>query len=240
MAAEQHSPAEHLQHTPVEIFGVTIHLDTVIMAGISIGLLFLFIYGATRNLTEGVPRGLQNLMEIIVEFIEGMVKQNLPVYLPWMTPLALTLFLYILFANLLGEIPGMKAPTADLNIPVGLAIISFILFVWIGFRQKGFKGYSSEFLFHPFGKWLVPVNVLMKVLEELAKPTSLALRLFGNMLAGEVMIVVIAILLPWYLNWTGGVLWLAFHGAVCVIQAFIFTVLTVMYVAIAQQESEHH
>jgi F-type H+-transporting ATPase subunit a len=240
MAVEKGSAAEHLEHTVVSVLGMEIHMDTVILAGIAITALLTMIILSTRRLTAGVPGGAQNLMEVIVEFIENTVKENLPVYIPWITPLALTLFLYILFCNWLGEIPTMKSPTSDLNIPVSLAIITFILFVYYSFKYKGAKGYLSEFLFHPFGKWLIPVNVFMKVVEELAKPASLSLRLFGNMFAGEVMILLIAMLIPWYFNWTAGVVWLGWHMFVGLIQAFVFTILTIVYIAIAQQTFEEH
>ena len=231
---------EHLEHWKVPVMGLPIHLDTFIMTGLAIAALLIVIYFATRKLTAGVPRGAQNFIEVIVEFIENTVRENLPVNIPWITPLALTLFLFILFANWVGEIPTLKSPTADINTPVALAIISFVLLIFYSFKFKGFKGYTSEFLFHPFGKWMLPLNLFMKLVEEIAKPASLSLRLFGNMFAGEVMILLIAMLIPWYFNWTTGVLWLGWHLFVGLIQAFVFTILTIVYIAIAQQQFEEH
>jgi len=238
--AVDHGAAEHLSHTKITLAGLTFHQDTMIMSGLAIVGLFLFIFVTTRRLTAGVPGGAQNFMEVVVEFIENTVRENLPVNIPWITPLALTLFLYILFGNWLGEIPTLKSPTADINTTVALAIISFIILVFYSIKFKGIKGYSAEFLFHPFGKWLIPVNLFMKVVEEVAKPASLSLRLFGNMFAGEVMIILIAMLIPWYFNWSAGVVWLGWHLFVGIIQAFVFTILTVVYIAIAQQQMEEH
>jgi len=237
MTGEKHGVAEHLEHWDwvIPSLGYVIHLDTFLMTWIVVGFLMVILFLFRINLHDGAPTGLQNFLEVVVEFIEDLVKENLPVYVPWVTPLALTLFIFILLGNWIGEIPGMKSPTADINTTVSLGLISFTLLLYFSLKHKGL-GYFSEFLFHPFGKWLIPVNFFMKVIEELAKPASLSLRLFGNMFAGHVVILLIAAMIPWYLNWTIGVVWLGWHLFIGLIQAFVFTILTIVYIAIAQQK----
>tara|TARA_B100000315_G_C14591249_1_gene595952 strand:+ start:4259 stop:4978 length:720 start_codon:yes stop_codon:yes gene_type:complete len=239
MTGEKHGVGEQLEHLEWALpwLGYVVHLDTFMMTGIVIGFLGVILFLLMRNLHDGAPTGLQNFMEVVVEFIENLVKENLPVYVSWVTPLALTLFIFILLGNWLGEIPGMHSPTADINTTVSLGLISFTLLLYFSLKHKGF-GYFSEFLFHPFGKWFIPVNLFMKIVEEVAKPASLSLRLFGNMFAGHVVILLIAYMLPWYLNWTVGLVWLGWHLFVGLIQAFVFTILTVVYIAIGQQK-EH-
>ena len=191
MTGEKHGVAEHLEHWVTPVLGYAVNLDTFVMTGIVVAFLMVILFLFRINMHDGAPTGLQNFLEVVVEFIEDLVKENLPVYVPWVTPLALTLFIFILLGNWIGEIPGMKSPTADINTTVSLGLISFTLLLYFSLKHKG-MGYFSEFLFHPFGKWLIPVNFFMKVIEELAKPASLSLRLFGNMFAGHVVILLIA------------------------------------------------
>jgi len=111
----------------------------------------------------------------------------------------------------------------------------YLLVLFYHFKIKGPTGYIKMFLFHPFGKWAMPFNIIMTTVEEVSKPLSLSLRLFGNMFAGELVFMLIA-LLPFYLLWIPGTLWAIFHILIIVLQAFIFMVLTILYLSMAHQE----
>jgi len=152
-------------------------------------------------------------------------------------------------AELIG-IPHLKAvPTTDLSTTFALALSVFALIIYYNIKIKGAAGYIRTFLFHPFGKWLMPVNIVMTAIEEIAKPVSLALRLFGNMFAGELVFLLIALLtlgatlsaglLIWFpLQVVLDLAWLIFHILVITLQAFIFMVLTIVYLGMAH-ETEH-
>jgi F-type H+-transporting ATPase subunit a len=139
-------------------------------------------------------------------------------------------------------------PSTDPNITLGMSLTVFVIAFGYSFVAKGFKGVGAEFLFHPFGKWLMPVNFLLKVVEELAKPLSLGLRLFGNMYAGEMIFILIAcftlnkgLSLDTGLGFVAQLVldsaWTAFHVLIITLQAYIFMVLTVVYMGMA---ADHH
>lgn len=231
-----------------------INVDSIIMAvfsGLVIVLLGAFIKG---RLTEGAPSGLQNAMESVVEFVNKNVDDNFPGHNPIVAPIGITVFLWVFLMNFFDMIPLDLIPeiakiiggqdqyfravaTADLNVPMGMALVIFVLSIYYSFKIKGGE-FAMEFLTHPFGKFLAPINIIMKLVEELAKPLSLGLRLFGNLFAGELIYILIAALLPWYLHWAGGLPWTIFHLLVVVLQAFIFMVLSIVYLAMAHQ-SDH-
>jgi F-type H+-transporting ATPase subunit a len=229
-----------------------INLDSIIMAVLS-GLVIVAL-GAflKKRLTEGAPGGLQNAMEMVVEFVNKNVDDNFPGHNPIVAPIGITVFLWVFLMNFFDMIPVDLIPmlaesagadsfravaTADLNIPMGMALVIFVLSMYYSFKIKGGE-FAMEFLTHPFGKFLAPINIIMKLVEELAKPLSLGLRLFGNLFAGELIYLLIAFLLPWYLHWAAGLPWTIFHLLVVVLQAFIFMVLSIVYLAMAHQ-SEH-
>ena len=136
-------------------------------------------------------------------------------------------------------------PTTDLSTTFALAISVFALIIFYNIKIKGPLGYLKMFLFHPFGKYLIPVNIIMTAIEEIAKPVSLGLRLFGNMFAGELIFLLIALLgggslmglLP---QIALGTVWAIFHILVISLQAFIFMLLTIVYLGMAHQEIEEH
>jgi F-type H+-transporting ATPase subunit a len=130
-------------------------------------------------------------------------------------------------------------PTTDLATTFGLALSVFALIIYYNIKVKGLFGYIKMFLFHPFGKWLIPVNIVMTTIEEIAKPVSLALRLFGNMFAGELIFLLIA-LLPVWVQFVPGGAWAIFHILVITLQAFIFMLLTIVYLSIAHQDLDEH
>ncbi|MDN3560213.1 F0F1 ATP synthase subunit A [Vreelandella neptunia] len=229
-----------------------IHLDTMGWS-IAMGLLFIWTFRkAGKMATTGVPSGLQNAVEMVVEFIEDMIKGTFKGHNPIIAPLALTLFVWILFMNTLKIIPVdyfpvlfsklgvdyMKiVPTTDVNATLGLALGVFGLILYYSFKVKGVGGFAKELSLTPFNHWaLIPFNLLLEIVALLVKPFSLAMRLFGNMFAGEVIFILIA-MLPFWAIWVLDVPWAIFHILIVVLQAFIFTVLSVVYLSAAH---EHH
>ena len=125
-------------------------------------------------------------------------------------------------------------PTADPNLTFALAISVFVLLIWYNIKAKGIK-LLAEICSRPFGWWLLPVNIFFRLIEEFTKPISLALRLFGNLFAGELVFILIAALIPWYFQWFPGILWSIFHILIIVVQSFIFMMLTIVYLSLAQE-----
>ena len=225
-------------HTTRTIGGLTFNIDTIISTVVAGAIVLLMGLAVRRTLTkenpDDVPTKLQILWETVVSQVNTQVEDNLGKLHPFVAPLAVSLFFFILFANWLELLPLrlneefhiLSVPTADTNLTYALAL--FTLFsVWAyGIRQKGLKGYLKHFA-EPF-----PVLLPLNVLEELIKPLTLALRLFGNIFAGGIMLSLIT-LIPIYVMWAPNVLWKAFGGIIAVIQAFIFALLTVLYFAMA-------
>lgn len=229
-----------------------IHLDTMGWS-IAMGLLFIWIFRkAGKMATTGVPSGLQNAVEMVFEFVENMIQGTFKGHNPIIAPLALTLFVWILFMNTLKIIPVdyfpvlfsklgvdyMKiVPTTDVNATLGLALGVFGLILYYSFKVKGVGGFAKELSLTPFNHWaLIPFNLVLEIVSLLVKPFSLAMRLFGNMFAGEVIFILIA-MLPFWAIWVLDVPWAIFHILIVTLQAFIFTVLSVVYLSAAH---EHH
>jgi len=234
------------------------HLDTL---GFSIGLGVLFLYifrRAAKQATADAPGGLQNFAEWVVEFIEDTVKGSFSGRNPLIAPLAFTIFIWILLMNVmdliavdflphLAQVIGIPylrvVPTADPNATLGMAFGVFFLILYYSFKIKGPGGFFGELAFQPFGKLGMPVNLLLEGVNLIAKPISLALRLFGNMYAGEMIFILIAIMYSGglVLGAFGGLLqigWAIFHILIITLQAFIFMTLTIVYLDMAHQE--HH
>ena len=244
---EEGSKIEIGHHTTWEIGGLTFHSDTIIATAVAGSLVLILGFLARRQLTKDpedhVPTKLQLIWEAVVGEVNKQVEDNLGKVHPYAAPLAVSLFFFILFCNWLELLPLklneethiLVVPTADTNLTYALAAVT-IVSVWVyGIRQKGFKGYMKHF-FEPF-----PVMFPLNLLEELIKPITLALRLFGNIFAGGIMLALIT-LMPLYILWAPNLLWKAFGGAIAVIQAFIFALLTVLYFAMAGagHGDEHH
>lgn len=235
------------------------HLDTMF---VSFALAALIVYmgvRVTKNMATGVPGGFQNVIESILEFVGGQVKDAFPNATPVVAPMALTIFLWVFLMNFMDLIPvdllpviaswfGINylkvVPTTDLSATFAMSITVFLLIVVYNIKVKGPIGYLKMFLFHPFGKFVIPVNIVMTAIEELAKPLSLGLRLFGNLFAGELVFLLIALLsgaaalgaglLIWFpLQVVLDFGWLLFHLLVITLQAFIFMVLTIVYLGMA-------
>ncbi len=236
-----------------------LHLDTVFFSVLLGAVIVLVSWRLGRNLQADTPSGFQNFVESILEFVGNQVKDTFPGHNPLIAPLALTIFLWVWLMNfmdlipvdllpLLGSFIGIDylkvVPTTDLSTTMALSLTVFALIVYYNIKVKGAKGYIKMFLFHPFGKYLVPVNIVMTAIEELAKPLSLGLRLFGNMFAGELVFLLIALLggaatvglalffiVPLQVLLDLG--WLIFHVLIITLQAFIFMVLTIVYLGMA-------
>ena len=205
-----------------------------------------------------MPGGLQNFAEWIVEFIEDSVKGSFSGRNPLIAPLAFTIFLWIFLMNFMDlipidflphlatmvGIPYMKVvPTTDPNATFGMAFGVFFLILYYSFKIKGPGGFFAELAFQPFGKLGLPVNLLLEGVNLIAKPISLALRLFGNMYAGEMIFILIAIMYSGglFIGAFGGLLqigWAIFHILIITLQAFIFMTLTIVYLDMAHQQ--HH
>ena len=230
---------------------MAIHVDTLGWS-IAMGILFLGLFRFVANrVTEGTPSGLQNLIEMTFEFVQGIVRDVFHGKNPLIAPLALTIFVWILLMNILKLIPidyipsiahalGLEyfkiVPTTDPNATFGMSIGVFLLILFYSFKVKGVSGFSKELAFNPFNHWImIPFNLLLEILALIIKPISLALRLFGNMYAGEVVFILIA-LLPLWIQWTLNVPWAIFHILVIPLQAFIFTVLSVVYLSAAHED----
>ncbi|MEI8055308.1 MAG: F0F1 ATP synthase subunit A [bacterium] len=228
----------------------TLNLDTLALT-IIFGVLFfgLFYFVVTR-LSSEVPGKLQNAVEMTIEFVQQLVKEVFHGKSALIAPLALTIFVWILSLNALDLLPvdllirilfcfGFAhhfrlVPTDDPNFTFALSLSVFALIIFYNFKAKGFKGVTKEVLTVPFGKWLFPLNVTFRLIEELVKPISLSLRLFGNMFAGELIFLLIATM-PWWIQWTAGGIWSIFHILVITIQAFVFMMLTIIYLSMAHE-----
>ncbi len=238
------------EHHTAEFFGMTFNLDTIystlLAGGIVLLLGFLARRALTRDSTDHVPTKLQILWESVVKEVNTQVEDNLGKVHPFVTPLAISLFFFILFANWLELLPTeinhelhlTPAPTADTNLTYAMAALVFVS-TWIyGIRQRGFGGYFKGFLSGSIANNKVIDGLarmfftLLNILEELIKPLTLALRLFGNIFAGGIMLSLIG-LMPLYILWAPNLIWKAFDMFIGGIQAFIFALLTVLYFAMA-------
>jgi len=244
----------------------SLHLDSIFFAYLLAGLIILVAMRLGKNLDADKPGGFQNFVETIIDFVSQQVRDTFPGHNPMIAPLALTIFLWVWLMNFMDLIPvdllpvigsmfGIDylkvVPTTDLNTTMAMSLTVFGLILYYSFKIKGPVGYGKMFLFHPFGKFFMPVNIVMTAIEELAKPLSLGLRLFGNLFAGELVFLLIALIggsaaigfglffiLPLQVLLDLG--WLIFHLLVITLQAFIFMVLTIVYLGMAHTEAEDH
>lgn len=227
-----------------------INVDTMLWS-IGLGLLFIWLFRKVAvSATSGVPGKLQNFVETIIEFVDDNVSSIFQHKNAVIAPLSLTIFVWVFLMNTMDlvpvdwlpyiatqmGIPYMKVvPTTDINATLGMAFAVFALILYYSVKMKGVGGFMAELSFQPLGKWLLPFNLFLEIVGLLAKPVSLALRLFGNMYAGEMIFILIA-LLPFWAQWILSVPWAIFHILVITLQAFIFMVLTIVYLAMAHEE----
>lgn len=232
-----------------------IHLDTMFFS-IALGVVFLWLFKKVAdNVSADEPTGLQNFVEWVIEWIDDNVRSGFKANNPLVAPLALTIFVWVALMNTMDlvpidllpsvaaaiGIPYLKiVPTTDPNNTLALALGVFALILFYSIKVKGTKGFAKELTCHPFpGKAMMLVNFVLEASTLLAKPISLALRLFGNMYAGEMIFILIA-LLPIYLQWTLSLPWAIFHILIVLLQAFIFMVLTIVYLDAAHDEDTSH
>jgi F-type H+-transporting ATPase subunit a len=229
------TPGEHIQW---HLFGMTLNADT--MLGTLVAGLIVIGLGLWMRHKASVrqPSGLQLFFETVTEGVEKQVEESMGVKTaPFVVPLAMTLFLFILVANLLALIPTghhpeyMPPPASDVNLTYALALTVIVWMHIVGIKKKGFRGYYHH-LFQPYW-FMFPINVV----EELAKPITLALRLFGNIFSGVIMVSLIAAF-PAFLLWAPDILWKLFDAAIGLVQAFIFALLTVLYFASVKPAEE--
>lgn len=225
-----------------------------------LGLLFMWLFRkAAKAATSGAPGGFQNAIEIIIEFINQSVRDGFHGKNKLVAPLALTIFMWILFMNTMDLLPvdllpqvaklvGVNlfgadphavffkiVPTTDPNITFGMSITVFLLMIFFSIKVKGVGGFVGELTLQPFGKFMIPFNIVLEGVGLFAKPISLALRLYGNLFAGELIFIMIA-LMPFWIQWVLSVPWAIFHILIIVLQAFIFMMLTIVYMNMAHEE----
>jgi len=251
---------------------MAIHVDTMFWS-IFLGFIFLMVFrGVAKKANTGVPQGVQNFVEMIVEFIDSSVRGSFTAKNDLVAPLALTVFCWIFLWNFMDLIPvdwlpaaagwvgqnffGVDphhvyfkvVPSTDPNATFGLALSVFFLTIWYGLKNKGVGGFTAELTMMPFQSkntivqtLFIPVNFLLEFVSLIAKPISLALRLFGNMYAGEMIFILIALMFSAGATMAvfGGVLqlgWAIFHILIVTLQAFIFMTLTIVYMDMAHHE----
>ncbi|MEV8520836.1 F0F1 ATP synthase subunit A [Dyella marensis] len=262
----------HLHHNVVSLGDsafMKLHLDSIVVAFVLGALFCLWFWLKARKATSGVPSKGQAFVELIVEFVDTQVKDTFHGDRRTVTPLALSIFMWVTFLNAMDLLPldapafavttaaGAEAahhtffrwvPTADINTTVGLALAVFFIVLGHGMKAKGTLGFGKELVTAPFHAHnpvvvaiLVPFNLALNIIEYLSKPVSLAMRLFGNMYGGELVFMLIAGLFAGWLSFLPGVLfntaWGIFHILIILLQAFIFMMLTIVYIATAR---EHH
>ncbi|MFP8966912.1 F0F1 ATP synthase subunit A [Pokkaliibacter sp. CJK22405] len=235
----------------------SINLDSMFFS-IVLGVIFLYLFRkAAVGISSGVPGGLQNFVELLVEFVDKSVKETFHGRNKVIAPLALTIFCWIFLMNLMDLVPvdllpriahemGISylkvVPSTDPNVTLGMSLSVFALIIYYSIKVKGVGGFLGELTLHPFGKWMLPFNLLLEGVGLLAKPISLALRLFGNLYAGELIFILIALMYTAgaFVGTLGGVLqlgWSIFHILVIVLQAFIFMMLTIVYLSMAHEDN---
>ncbi len=197
----------HGAQEAAEMGFMAIHVDSMAWS-IGLGILFCWIFrSAAKRATTGVPSGVLNFVELIVDFIDGAVKDSFHGSNKMVAPLALTIFVWIFLMNFMDLLPvdlipellmlaGVNyqkiVPSTDPNITLGMALGVFILMLYYSIKIKG-TGFIAELTMHPFNHWgFIPINLFMETVGLLAKPFSLGLRLFGNMYAGEMIFILIA------------------------------------------------
>ena len=233
-----------------------VHVDSMIWS-LGLGIFFCwFFHRMAKRASADVPTGALNAVEMIVAFIDKTVRDTFHGRNPMIAPLALTIFVWVFLMNLMDLVPvdlvphtlallGVEyqkiVPSTDPNVTFGLSIGVLLLILYYSIKVKGF-GFARELAMNPFNHWLlIPVNLFMEVVGLLAKPFSLALRLFGNMYAGEMIFILIAALFSAGVMWMlpAGLLqigWAIFHILVITLQAFIFMVLTIVYLSMAHED----
>jgi F-type H+-transporting ATPase subunit a len=256
----------------------TINLDSVFFMLLLSALFLFFFIRTARRATAGVPGKFQAAIEIVVTAVDGLVRETFHGRSKFIAPLAVTIFVLVFMMNFMDMIPVdflpwvwanvysaaghdphhaylRVVPTADLNTTLGIALGVFLLIQVFGIKHKGVGLFVKEAFtapFHAHGTLgiilLAPVNLLLRLIEEAVRPVSLSLRLFGNMYAGELIFILIAVMTlgsaldapstyaMGLVQFVSGFIWTAFHVLVITLQAFIFMMLTVVYLSMAAEK----
>lgn len=240
-------------HSPDPATFWTLNIDSLFFS-VVLGLAFLLLFRkVAASATSGVPGKLQTAVELIIGFVDSSVRDMYHGKSKVIAPLALTVFVWVLLMNMMDLLPidllpyigehvfGLPAlrvvPTADVSITLSMALGVFILILFYSIKMKGVGGFVKELTMQPFNHPIfIPVNLILEGVSLLSKPLSLGLRLFGNMYAGELIFILIAGLLPWWSQWMLSVPWAIFHILIITLQAFIFMVLTIVYLSMASEE----
>jgi len=226
----------------------TFHLDTLIVSGL-LGL-FAFIGMARLAGKASVtnPGKMQTLVELVLSFVDQQAKDTYHGRSPLVTPLAITIFIWVFLMNAMDLIPvdfiplllGLTGvhyfkvvPTTDPNLTFAMSLTVFTIMLVMGVKVKGVGGFLHEVFTVPFGAKLAPLNLLFRIIEDIAKPISLSLRLFGNMYAGEMVFILIALMGIWQLPLA--LPWALFHILIITLQAFVFMMLTIVYLSMASE-----
>ncbi|CDG15754.1 MULTISPECIES: F0F1 ATP synthase subunit A [Xenorhabdus] len=231
----------------------TLNIDSLFFS-IVLGMLFLFVFRRVAvRATDGVPGKFQTAIEMVIGFVDNTVRDMYHGKSKVIAPLALTVFVWVLLMNALDLLPidmipyvgehffGLPAlrivPTADVSVTLSMALGVFVLILFYSIKMKGIRGFAKELTLQPFNHPLfIPINLILEGVSLLSKPISLGLRLFGNMYAGELIFILIAALLPVWSQWLLSVPWAIFHILIITLQAFIFMVLTIVYLSMASEE----
>ena len=250
-------------HTPEEAMEMgfwAVNVDTLGWS-IFLGAAFLLFFRSVgKRATVDAPSGIQNFVEAVFEFVDARVSEGFNYKNDLIGPLCLTLFFWILLMNTMDLVPvdlitkgfeifaavvfGFEhapfkiVPTTDPNITMGMSVFVFLLIIYYSIKNKGIGGFLSELAFHPFGKWMMPFNLIIEVPTLFAKPISLGLRLFGNLYAGELLFLLIASMLG-YWQLPAHFVWAVFHILVIPLQGFVFMMLTIVYLNAAHDKPHH-
>jgi F-type H+-transporting ATPase subunit a len=217
-------------HDIVKWFGLEVDLKIMSMTWIVMAVLIILAWFASRKVSW-IPKGWQNVFEYVIEFIQNMIHENLGTSGLKYTYFFGSLFLFILTSNMLGLIPGLESPTRDVSVTLCLAVVWTIFLQYVSIRENGFGNYVKHY-FQPFAPF-----VLIHLLELVTRPLTLALRLFGNIFAGEILLEKLTENFPVLVPGA----WIVMSIAIGAIQAFIFTVLTVSYtgLSVSHEDNSH-
>lgn len=244
--------SHHLTHLQIGSGFWALNIDSLLVS-VVLGMLFLWLFhSVAKRATSGVPGKLQCAVELLVGFVDGAVKDVFHGKNKLVAPLALTIFVWVFLMNAMDLLPvdllpygaqllGVPylrvVPSADVNITMSMAFGVFFLIIYFSIKEKGVSGFVKELTLQPLNHWsMIPVNLVLETVSLVAKPISLGLRLFGNMYAGEMIFILIAGLLPWWSQWALNVPWAIFHILIITLQAFIFMILSVVYLSMASEE----
>ncbi len=243
----------------------TLNLDTLLFSGITGLFILAILYFGSRKVTTGIPGKLQNFAEMMLDFADSQVKDCFHGKNHLIGPLALTIFVWVFSMNFMDILPIdvlpviartfhihylRVVPTNDLNLTFAMSLSVFLLILFYSLKVKGLKGFTKELALQPFkSPFLIPFNLLLELVGLIAKPISLALRLFGNLYAGELIFILIALLTLntstasvtstiglGFAQFLLALLWSIFHILVITLQAFIFMVLTIVYLSLAHED----